>query len=109
MRDPVQMHIAGTAQLDFDRPEFAPDVRDLTSFGYKAIQQLEETESAERVKAVHLALSGKATWRGAVELPLNWPVAVILLPRLVGIAYSRLRGSDPTLGTCKRKYACWTC
>ena len=41
--------------------------RDLSSFGYEAIQQLEEMESAERVHMAHLALSGKATWHDAAS------------------------------------------
>ena len=77
-----------TESPDFDRPDFAPDVRDLTAFGFDA-QALEETDAATRRNMVRIALSGKATWKDAAELPLDWPMALIL--RLVSMAHSRLR------------------
>ena len=90
--NPVATHMEGTESPDFDRPDFAPDVRDLTAFGFDAAQALEETDAATRRNMIHIALSGKATWKDA-ELPLDWPMALILLPmwRLVSMAYSRLR------------------
>ena len=91
--NPIDIHMDGTEVPDFVRPKFAPDVRHLTAFGFDAAQALEETDSAARRHVVHIALSGKATWKDAAELPLDWPMALILLPmwRLVSMAYSRLR------------------
>ena len=50
----------------------ARDVQDLTAFGFDAAQYLEETDAATRRHTAHIALSGKATWKDAAELPLDW-------------------------------------
>ena len=45
------VYMEGTESPDFHRPDFAPDVRDLTAFGFDAAQALEETDAAARSSA----------------------------------------------------------